>query len=90
MSVTQTFERFTQELAQRMQAAQAMGWSTEDIKRRAAEIGDYLSRHVDPQSPEQRVLKELWAVANEQEQQAIASCLVKMIQRHHAGNPPSR
>lgn len=83
MSVTPTFERFTQELAERIQAARSMGWSAEDIKRRAAEIGDYLSRHVDPQSPEQRVLKEMWEVADEREQQAIASCVFKMVQKHH-------
>jgi len=90
VAVTPTFEQFTCELADRLRVAESMGWSPQEITRRAAEIGDYLARHVEPRSPEQRLLKEMWEEADEREQQAIAGCLVKMIQRHHAGNPPSR
>lgn len=85
MAVTGSFEQFTSELADRLKAAQSMGWSQEEIARKAADIGDYLAQNVEPRSPEQRLLKELWEVADEREQQAIANSLVKMIQRHNRG-----
>lgn len=85
MAVTGSFEQFTSELADRLKAAQGMGWSQEEIARKAADIGDYLAQNVEPRSPEQRLLKELWEVADEREQQAIANSLVKMIQRHNRG-----
>ncbi|HEY8449651.1 MAG TPA: DUF3243 domain-containing protein [Bacillota bacterium] len=81
MPVTSTFDQFTDELRQRLQVAKAMGMSEQDIKKRAQDVGDYLAQHVDPRSPEQRVLKELWQVADQQEQQAIANCVYKMVER---------
>ncbi|MEX2356052.1 MAG: DUF3243 domain-containing protein [Thermaerobacterales bacterium] len=83
MSVSPTFDQFTNELADRLQVAQKMGMSAQDIAKRAEGVGDWLSQQVEVKSPEQRVLKELWDVADQQEQQSIAKCMVKMVQRHH-------
>lgn len=83
MPVSETFDRFTNELSDRLEAAKRMGMSSQDIARRAADIGDWLGQQVEVKSPEQRVLKELWHVADAKEQQAIASSMVKMVERHH-------
>lgn len=80
--VSRTFEQFTSELADRMQMAQDLGMSAQDIAKRAQDVGDWLAGHVDPKSAEQRVLKELWTVADQQEQHALANCMMKMVQRH--------
>lgn len=81
MPVTDQFQQFARELSQRIQAAQQAGMSQQDIKARAQQIGDWLAQEVAPRTPEQRLLKEMWQVANQQEQEAIASSLVKVIQR---------
>ncbi|ADU51499.1 hypothetical protein Tmar_1386 [Thermaerobacter marianensis DSM 12885] len=81
MPVTDQFQQFTQELAQRIQAARQAGMSQQDIKARAQQIGDWLAQEVAPRTPEQRLLKEMWQVANPHEQEAIASSLVKLLQR---------
>ncbi|EKP95730.1 DUF3243 domain-containing protein [Thermaerobacter subterraneus] len=81
MPVTDQFQQFTRELSQRIQAARQAGMSQQDIKARAQQIGDWLAQEVEPRTPEQRLLKEMWQVANQQEQEAIASSLVKVIQR---------
>ncbi|QIA27291.1 DUF3243 domain-containing protein [Thermaerobacter sp. PB12/4term] len=81
MPVTDQFQQFARELSQRIQAAQQAGMSQQDIKARAQQIGDWLAQEVEPRTPEQRLLKEMWQVANQQEQEAIASSLVKVIQR---------
>jgi len=81
MPVTDRFQQFTQELSQRVRAAQSAGMSQDEIKARAQEIGDWLAQAINPRTPEQRLLKEMWQVANQQEQEAIASSLVKLVQR---------
>jgi hypothetical protein len=76
-----TFEQFKQELAQKVRVAKAAGMSPGEIKNKAQEVGDFLAQHYDPRSPEQRLLKELWAVSDANEQQSLASAVVKLVQR---------
>lgn len=47
----------------------------------AYQIGDYLAKQVDPKNPEERLLADLWKVADEQEQHAIANMMVKLVQQ---------
>ncbi len=81
MGLTGTFEQFTDELAGKLKIARQTGMSQKEIVDRAADIGDWLAREVVPKSPEQRLLKELWEVSDQKEQQAIASAVVKMVQK---------
>jgi hypothetical protein len=80
MPVTDTFEEFRQGLAQKVRAAKAAGMSQQAIAGRAEQVGDFLANHYDPRSPEQRLLKELWQVSDQQQQHAIAEALVKLVQ----------
>lgn len=84
MTFTNTFDQFTDELASKLRIASRVGIKQEEIISKAADIGDWLAREVSPRSPEQRLLKELWQVSDEREQQAIAGALVKMIQKKSA------
>lgn len=79
-STTDTFQNFKQELGQKVKIAKAVGMSTQQIQGRAQEIGDFLSSHYDPRSPEQRLLKEMWSVSDRNEQQSIANAVVKLVQ----------
>lgn len=85
MPFTDTFDQFTQELASRLSAAQRAGMGQEEIMKKAEDVGDWLSRNVPPKNPEQRLLKEVWDVSDQQEQQAIANALVKMVQKRAPG-----
>lgn len=58
-----------------------MGMSSDELVNRAEQIGDVLAKEVDPKNPEQRVLKELWTSADEEEQKALASTIIKMVQQ---------
>ena len=75
----QSWDEWKQTLAQAVLQGQKAGMSQEDIKNRAAQIGDFLAQNVDPANREQKLLAELWNAANEQEQQALASTIVKMV-----------
>lgn len=81
MQFTDTFSEFTQELASRLNVAKQTGMGQREVVERAEDVGDWLAREVQPRSPEQRLLKEMWGVADHQEQKAIASALVKLVQR---------
>jgi Protein of unknown function (DUF3243) len=80
MSVLDSFEQWKSFLGERLEQAQQQGMNREAISDIAYQIGDYLARQVDPKNPEERVLADLWNVADEQEQHAIANAMVKLVQ----------
>ena len=51
----------------------------------AYQVGDYLAKQVDPKNEQERVLADLWSVASKDEQQAIASIMVKLVQNNGTG-----
>jgi len=81
MSVLDNFDSWKDFLANRLDQAKDSGMSHETITNIAHEVGGYLAKRVDPANDEQAVLKELWDVASEEEQQAIASLMVKLVQK---------
>lgn len=79
----QDWSEWRQTLAQAVNAGQEMGMSQREIAQKAEAIGDFLARNVDPQNPEQRILKELWESADERQQQELAKVIVNMVSRQH-------
>ncbi|SFA41554.1 Protein of unknown function [Parageobacillus thermantarcticus] len=81
MSVLDNFEQWKDFLADRLQQAQQQGLNQQVIADVAYQIGDYLAKQVDPKNPEERLLADLWSVADEQEQHAIANMMIKLVQQ---------
>lgn len=81
MSVLDNFEQWKDFLQDRMNQAKNNGMDQGTISDIAAEVGDYLASEVQPQNPEQKLLAELWNVASEEEQQAMANIMVKLVQK---------
>ncbi len=79
MEALQNFEDWKSFLSRNVKVAQAAGTSQEAIVGAATRIGDFLSKNVDSENREQRVLAELWRVADQQEKHSIASCITKMV-----------
>ncbi|HIS28736.1 MAG TPA: DUF3243 domain-containing protein [Candidatus Avamphibacillus intestinigallinarum] len=79
MSMFNNFESWKDFLQDRLEQAKNAGMSNEKINHIAGEVGDYLANHVDPKNSEQAVLKDLWNVASEEEQEALASSMVKLV-----------
>ena len=82
MSVLDNWDQWKNFLGDRLNQAQSQGMSKETINQLAGQVGDYLSGQVDPKNEQQRVLSDLWSVADEQEQQAIANVMVKLVQNN--------
>lgn len=48
----------------------------------ADQLGDFLSENGDSKNDQERVLVDLWSVANEDEQQSLANVMVKLVQNN--------
>ncbi|WP_027408754.1 DUF3243 domain-containing protein [Anoxybacteroides tepidamans] len=81
MSVLDNFEQWKDFLGERLEQAKQQGLSEQVVSDVAYQIGDYLAKQVDPKNPEERVLADLWSVADEEEQHAIANMMVKLVQK---------
>jgi len=79
-SVLTVFDKWKQFLGERVEQAEKIGMSEEMISKIAYLIGEFLSEKIDPQNGEERVLKELWDVGNEEERKMIARLMVKLVQ----------
>ncbi|MGE8204013.1 DUF3243 domain-containing protein [Heyndrickxia sp. NPDC080065] len=82
MSVLENWDQWKNFLGDRLNQAKQQGMSQDTINGLAEQVGDYLSQQVDPKNEQQRVLADLWSVASQDEQQAIASIMVKLVQNN--------
>jgi Protein of unknown function (DUF3243) len=80
MSVLDNFEQWKDFLANRLQHAQNEGMDSNLISNLAYQIGGYLASQVEPKNPEEKLLAEMWKVADQEEQHAIANTMVKLVQ----------
>jgi hypothetical protein len=77
--VLESFEQWKDFLSKQVNQAQKAGASQDAIVNAATKIGNFLSDKVDPKNREQRLLKEMWEVADQQERQTLAGCIAKMV-----------
>lgn len=80
MSVLTSFDRWKEFLSERVSQGEKVGMSDEAISNLAFQIGEFLKDKIDPENKEERVLKEIWDVGNEEERRVIARLMVKLVQ----------
>ncbi|MBP1991270.1 DUF3243 domain-containing protein [Paenibacillus eucommiae] len=78
-TVLKVFEKWKEFLAERVSQAERAGMSEETVSKLAFQIGEFLADKVDPKNEQERVLKELWDVGNEEERRTIAKLMVKLV-----------
>ncbi|MGB2994151.1 MAG: DUF3243 domain-containing protein [Paenisporosarcina sp.] len=81
MALLENWQKWTNFLGTNVMNAEATGMSKKAIQSTAYEIGDYLAKNVDPKNEQERVLSDLWSVASEDEQHALANMVVKLVQQ---------
>jgi hypothetical protein len=82
MSVLDNWKQWEDFLADRLHQAQNEGMSEGAISALALQIGDYLAEQVEPKNEQERILADLWSVADKEEQQAIANIMIKLVQNN--------
>lgn len=85
MSILENWQQWKDFLGDRLNQAEQQGVNKETINDLAYQVGDYLAKQVDPKNEQERVLADLWSVASPEEQQAIASIMVKLVENNGTG-----
>lgn len=82
MSVLENWQQWKDFLGDRLDHAQNQGMNKEVIDDLAFQIGDYLAKQVEPKNEQERILADLWSVATPEEQHAVASIMVKLVENN--------
>lgn len=76
---TSSWESYKQSLGKGMEVAKELGMSDQEIATVAQKFGSYLAQHIDnPDLPENKALRDLWQVADEQEQQILTNLMMRL------------
>ncbi|WP_338452113.1 DUF3243 domain-containing protein [Niallia oryzisoli] len=86
MSILENWQQWKDFLGDRLNQAEQQGVDKNTINDLAYQVGDYLAKQVDPKNEQERVLADLWSVASPEEQQAIASIMVKLVENNGTGS----
>ncbi|MEK3718067.1 DUF3243 domain-containing protein [Paenibacillus sp. FSL R7-0333] len=78
--ILDNFGQFKAYLGKRIQLAQKIGLSEEQLALAAEKIADYLAAYEEPRNSEEKLLLELWKAGNKEERHRLAHMLVKMVQ----------
>ncbi len=82
MSVLDNWSQWKDFLGDRIHQAEGSGMDKGVMGDLAYQIGDYLANQVEPKNDQERVLADLWSVASKEEQHAIATVMMKLVQNN--------
>ncbi|MFC0418880.1 DUF3243 domain-containing protein [Cytobacillus solani] len=80
MSVLDNWQQWKDFLGDRLDQGQQQGMNKDTVNNFAYQIGDYLAKQVEPKNEQEKILSDLWSVASKEEQEAIASMMVKLVE----------
>ncbi|WP_227395480.1 DUF3243 domain-containing protein [Jeotgalibacillus aurantiacus] len=79
MSILENWQQWKSFLGDKVVHAQTDGMEESKMSEIAFQIGDYLAKNVDPKNEQERVLADLWSVADKKEQHTIANLMIKLV-----------
>lgn len=77
--VLSDFEKWKGFLGSQVDRAQRAGLTREEIAALAQRVGSFLSEKVDPKNPQERLLKQLWDIADKEERNVLALLVTKLV-----------
>lgn len=78
---TTDWDSWKRYLGQAVEFAEELGVSRDRIKNLAEQAGELLAETVPPANAEQKAVKELWQVADQNEKQVLAGLMTKLSVR---------
>ena len=78
--ILNNFNEFKSYLNEQLAKGKRLGLSDELLAKGAKFVADHLAKNEEPRNSEQKLLQEMWKVADEEAKKHIALVLVKMIQ----------
>lgn len=81
MPFSEVFRQQLERLRDRAGEARRMGLNPQEITQVTSQIGDWLAREAEPRSYEQRLLKEMWNVCDEEGKRVLSDALLAIAQQ---------
>lgn len=78
--ILNNFSNFKGYLKDQLSKGEKLGLSDAFLAKGAKFVADHLAKNEEPKNREQKILQELWKVADEDEKKSLANVLVKMVQ----------
>jgi len=75
------WDKWKKVLYKAITVGETVGLTDHIIASIGSKIGEFLASNVDPENREQRLLKDLFQVANEKEKETLTNVIIKMIQQ---------
>lgn len=82
MEIT-SWDQWLDTLSTALNRAQSMKMPKKLLTKSAAELGDFLFETIDPDVPENRLLKKMWEVADNKEKETIAGLMIKLVEKRN-------
>lgn len=82
MSVLDNFDRWKEFLGDRLDQARDVGMSDKQIEEVAVRMGNFLANKVDPENPQERLLKQLWDT-NPDQKHTMARMMINLVGKQH-------
>jgi hypothetical protein len=68
-------------LKKAVDVGETIGMSDDTINNIAEKVGTFLSNNVDPRNDEERILRELWKEADEEDRRVLAKLVVRVVDK---------
>ncbi|WP_163195795.1 DUF3243 domain-containing protein [Clostridium thermarum] len=81
MKLMDDWNKWKTTLGKAVDAGETIGMSDKTITNLAEKVGTFLSNHIDPHNDQERLLKELWDAADEQDREVLAKLVVKIADK---------
>jgi len=81
-SVIDDFSKWKAFLGEKIEQAHNVGMSDQQITDVAAHLGGYLANKIDPANAQERLLKQMWDVAPNEDQKVLARCMINLVQQN--------
>ncbi|MBM7871534.1 hypothetical protein JOC70_003034 [Clostridium pascui] len=78
MEIMDNWNDWKKTLGKAVDIGETVGMSDKTITNIAEKVGTYLSNNVNPHNDQERLLKEMWHAASEDERQVLAKLVVKI------------
>lgn len=81
MEIKNDWDKWKNALGEAVNIGETVGIPDRAIDNIAEKVGTFLSHNVDPANHEERLLSELWGVANKDDRKVLAKLVVRIVDK---------
>lgn len=81
MEIMENWHDWKKTLGKAVDLGETVGMSEKSITNVSEKVGTYLSNHVHPHNDEERLLKEMWDAADDEDRKVLAKIVVKIADK---------